>query len=95
MRKERSILERIADHAELPDEGNPLRTITEINGDKRVLIENHRGVYQYTRERIGIRVLFGCIQVCGAELTLTHMTREKLIITGTIDSVTLLRRSGQ
>jgi sporulation protein YqfC len=71
---------------ELP--GMPL---IEIAGEKRVLIENHRGVTEYDPLRICVRVKFGQVCVCGEALTLAQMTRSCLVICGRIDSVTLLR----
>ncbi len=65
--------------------------LVEIAGEKRVLIENHRGVTAYDANRICVRVKFGQICVCGEELTLAQMTGTCLVICGRIDSVTLLR----
>lgn len=71
---------------ELP--GMPL---VEIAGEKRVLIENHKGVTEYDADRICVRVNFGQICVCGEHLTLAQMTGACLVICGRIDSITLLR----
>lgn len=75
----------------LEDQSLPGKPLMEILDDKRVLIEHHRGITQYTPERIQIRVKFGAICVCGAELSLCRMTADQLVITGRIDSLTLLR----
>lgn len=74
------------EHLELP--GN---AVVEIAGDRRVLIENHRGVTQYSQEQICVRVKYGQVCVCGSELTLAQMTCSRLVICGCIDSVTLLK----
>lgn len=66
--------------------------IVEIAGDQRVLIENHNGVCQYSNAKIGIKVKYGWIHVCGCGLRLTSMTKEQLVISGKINSVVLLRR---
>lgn len=94
MKKERSFLERLAERAELPEEPLPMEPIVELAGNRRVLIENHRGVFQYTREEIGVRMDYGSLTVCGCGLTLCRMTRERLVIAGRIDSVRLTRRDG-
>ena len=65
--------------------------ITEISGDRRVLIENHLGVIAYSKEKIRIRVKFGCICVCGCGLELLRMSKEQLIIQGNIQCVSLHR----
>ena len=66
--------------------------IVEIAGDRRVLIENHFGVKEYSREKIGVKVKYGLVCVCGCDLELIRMTKEQLIISGRIDAVTLIRR---
>lgn len=77
---------------DLPGESLPGQVLVEIAGDSRVLIEQHRGVREYSREKIGVKVRYGLVQVCGSGLELRCMTREQLVISGRIDSVTLKRR---
>lgn len=69
--------------------GHPL---LELYGDRRVLIEHHRGVIEYGRERIQVCARYGQICICGSCLELAKMTSEQLVITGRIDSVHLVRR---
>ena len=76
-------------HSAEPLPGQP---IVEIAGDRRVLIENHFGVKEYSREKIGVKVKYGLVCVCGCDLELIRMTKEQLIISGRIDAVTLIRR---
>ena len=83
------ILQRLADGADLSAEPLPGQPIVEIAGDRRVLIENHFGVKEYSREKIGVKVKYG---LCGCDLELIRMTKEQLIISGRIDAVTLIRR---
>ena len=89
MGKGQMILQRLADGADLSAEPLP---IVEIAGDRRVLIENHFGVKEYSREKIGVKVKYGLVCVCGCNLELIRMTKEQLIISGRIDAVTLIRR---
>lgn len=70
----------------------PGQPIVEIAGQTRVLVENHRGVASYGNERILVKVSFGFLCVCGCGLQMMHMTRERLVISGRIDSVSLQRR---
>ncbi len=92
MKEKRSILQRLADGADLPGEPLPGQPLVEIAGDRRVLVENHFGVKEYSRERIGVKVKYGILTVCGCGLELTRMTGEQLVISGRIDCVTLHRR---
>lgn len=92
MKERRNILQRLADEADLSGEPLPGQPIVEIAGDHRVLIENHFGVKEYSRERIGVKVKYGVITVCGCGLELIRMTKEQLVISGRIDAVSLQRR---
>lgn len=86
------IWDRLADGADLPGEVVPGQSILEVLGDTRVLIEYHRGVQEYSRERIAVKLKFGTVCICGCGLELTHMTKDQLVIRGRIDAVTLHRR---
>ena len=92
MKEKRNLLQRLAEGADLPGEPLPGQPIAEIAGDRRVLIENHQGVKEYTREKICVKVKYGMLTVCGCGLELSCMTREQLVISGRIDSITLHRR---
>ena len=91
MERHKSIWERIAEQTDLPGESFPGESVVELVGDRRVLIENHRGVIEYGIERICIRLRCGVLTVCGNQLELARMTRELLVITGTVNCVSLQR----
>lgn len=81
------------DRLDLPGESLPGQVVVEISGENRVLIEHHCGVREYSRERIGVKVKYGMLQVCGSCLELRCMTREQLVISGKIDCIVLKRRN--
>ncbi len=87
----KEILQWLAEGAALPGEPIPGQSLVEISGENRVLIENHLGIKEYTRERIHVRLKKGFVCVCGSGLELSRMNREQLVIRGTIDSVSLQR----
>lgn len=75
---------------ELPDEpvlGIPL---VEILGNCRVLIENHHGVKGYSCSEITVCADFGTFCVRGNKLEIASMTKHRLVINGTIESVSLI-----
>lgn len=92
MGKNHFFLNRLAEGADLAEEPLPGQPVIEIAGDRRVLIENHFGVKEYSRERIGVTVAFGQVNICGSCLELRHMTKVQLVISGRIDAVSLCRR---
>lgn len=82
---------RLTQDLVLPGEILPGQSLIELAGDGRVLIENHGGVTEYSRCRIGAGVSFGQVVVCGDHLELAQMTRQQLVIVGKISSVTLVK----
>lgn len=88
----RQWIERLADSADLQGEAFPGQSVVELFGDRRLLVEHHGGVTEYGREKIILRMKFGYLCVCGGCLELARMTAEQLVITGRIDSVSLIRR---
>lgn len=85
-------MERLADRADLQGESLPGQPLVEIFGERRVLIEHHGGVTEYGREKIQVKMRYGCLCVCGGGLELARMNSDQLIISGRIDSVSIIRR---
>lgn len=92
MKKDQSLLQRMAEGMDLSGEPIPSQTIAELAGYSQVLVENHMGITQYSEARICIRVKFGHLAVRGCNLELRQMTRERLVIGGRIDGIDVLRR---
>ena len=92
MGKEGGFWESLAMGADLPGEGIPGQCMVELLGEHRVLIEGHRGVREYSEEKIGVCVSFGTVCVSGCSLELAYMTRNQLVIRGKIHGITLHRR---
>lgn len=88
----RNWMQKLADSADLSGEPLPGVPVVEMAGDRRVLIERHSGVSEYSRERICVKVRYGIVCICGCGLELTRMSREQLVISGRIDSIQLQRR---
>lgn len=85
------ITQRILNAAGIPDETLPRQMLLELCGDRRVLIENHRGVAAYGTEEICVRVPFGTVRVSGTQLRLCRMLGSQLIITGRITAIAVQR----
>ena len=86
------LMKRIMEQTAMHPESFPGHPIVEITGERRVLIENHRGIAAYEKGRILVNVKFGMVCVCGSNLEIIRMTKEQLVIYGCIDSVGLQRR---
>lgn len=91
MKEYRNLFDRFTVAADLPSEPLPGLPIVELAGDSRIIIENHRGITEYGRCRISVKVNFGCVCICGEGLELARMAKEQLVITGRIDNIAVFR----
>lgn len=92
MKQEENLWQRLTREGTVSGELFPGCPLIEILADCRVLIEGHRGVREYTPERIRVGVRQGCVEIIGSELRMRCMTKEQLVIVGCIRTVTLTRR---
>ena len=67
-----------------PEQALTPRTLAEVYGTDRVLVEQHRGIRGYSTEQIRIGATFGLLVVEGEDLRLCCMSRSQLVIRGTI-----------
>ena len=84
MKRIADIPEEIAGRLDLPAEtvaGVPKLTVT---GRRRALIENHRGLLQYSRDCIEVDGGRVRLRIRGANLQLVAMDRSDLLISGVI-----------
>ena len=62
----------------------------ELTGGSRLLIEDHRGILEYTDTVLKVALRRGTITVVGEELQLTALTLRELAVSGRIRSIELL-----
>ena len=65
------------------------KTLVELLGRTRVLVEHHKGILGYGTEEILVGASFGMICITGKDLRLCCMSREQLFVAGRIDGVRL------
>lgn len=87
-------LKRLQQQAQGAASGQPGRTLLEIVGKERLVIERHRGIQCYGTEEILVRTSFGQLRISGSGLSLCCMSREQLCVTGRIDLIELIGRGG-
>lgn len=58
-----------------------------IMGRARVSVEEHRGISELSPEEIRVRLSEGCLLICGAGLSVDHMSESSLAVSGVIGSV--------
>lgn len=80
-------MEKITHFLELPKEIiYNLPKITLI-GNLQVLIENHRGIIEYSAGKIRISVNTGEIEVLGKDLAICNITRDEICLDGDISGL--------
>ena len=84
--------QRLTEGMDLTGETLPGMTIVELAGDRRVLIEGHRGVTEYCRERVTVKGHDGWLCVTGCGLELRQMSRQQLVICGRIEGIQIRRK---
>ena len=80
----KKLIERLSMAMELTSEPFPGQTLVELFGTERVIIENHKGICQYSDTKICIKSLYGFVSVLGKNLYIIRMSKERLIICGEI-----------
>lgn len=63
------------------------RTLLELYGADRVLIEQHRGILGYSETEIDVGATFGVLRIRGKGLRLCCMSRSQVVISGRISAV--------
>jgi len=56
-------------------------------GNNQMLVENHRGVIEYTPQKIRLNSTIGVIRVEGQDMDLKNIAAEDIMITGVIKLV--------
>ena len=87
MKKLRELPYELADKLELPEDvllGSGKLTVT---GGRSAVIENHRGVLEYTAKRIVVAVPRGKVCLDGTGLRLKAMNKNELLVGGRIRNI--------
>ena len=90
--KHRFWMERLAEQTDLQSEPIPAQPLVELLSHRRVLIENHDGVLEYSGQSIRVGMPYGSLVIRGEELLLAHMSGRQLVICGQIDDISVIRR---
>ena len=92
MKRGVDIIQKAALGMELP--GEPLLglPLVELFGNTRVLIENHCGITGYSSCEICVRTRMGNYCIRGSNLEIAFMTKQQLVIKGSIESVAVFCR---
>jgi sporulation protein YqfC len=83
----RGRMQRLAGLLELPqDIMLDLPRVTML-GNIQLLIENHKGIIEYTPELVRIRLKQGELVINGSELVLGNLQAEQILVEGTLNEI--------
>ena len=93
MRKDRIIV-KAADMLDVPADVKGGLLHVEIESNREVFFENHKGIISLSEEEIEINSPDGCVIVCGSRLKVSAMNAEELRVAGVIDKIEFGRVGG-
>ena len=75
---------------ELPKEVILNLPLISLSGKEELVIENYKGIVEYSDEIIRVSTAVGVLRVGGKGLLLKQLTSECIVITGSIQNITFL-----
>ena len=88
---QKEIKNRISEAFDIPQEIVLNYPAIKILGDIEILIENHKGIIEYTKEVIRINSKIGIILIQGKELIIKQINQEEISVHGSIKSIELIK----
>lgn len=87
MRRQKGFLHSLAHKLDIPqDIVLDLPRITML-GNKQVLIENHKGIIEYTSTLVRIKLSQGELVIIGTQLLLGNLQAEQILVEGVVGEV--------
>ncbi|HPT78859.1 MAG TPA: sporulation protein YqfC [Candidatus Atribacteria bacterium] len=89
MRRKRldSVKSKVSDMFDIPKDITLNLPRISLTGNNQMLIENHKGVIEYTPERIRINSTIGVIRLQGTEMNLRNIAADDIMVTGGIKTI--------
>jgi sporulation protein YqfC len=86
-KKKGKIREKLSTVFELPLEATSGATRMILVNNTDLFLENHKGIREYTLDRVRIHTERHEIVICGKDMELRNMGAENIVITGEITSI--------
>ena len=87
LHKTKKVQDQFASFLEIPQDAlMDLPRIT-IIGNKQLYLENHRGIIEYTPQRIRVSVAEGQLEISGEDFSLKNIKADEIAVEGKIHGV--------
>lgn len=83
----KKVKSNIVESLELPKDLVYGAVIVTVTGKTEVLIENYKGIIEYTCEKIRLQTKHCQVAVCGKRLLIQYYTNDEMKITGFIEKI--------
>ena len=80
----KGIKKHVSEALDLPKEVIMNLPLISLTGREELMIENYKGVIEYTEEKIRVNTSVGVLKVEGNNLFLKHITADSIVVTGGI-----------
>jgi len=77
----------VSDMFELPKEIMLNMPKVSLIGNNQMLIENHKGIIEYTAQRIRVNSSIGVIKIIGNDMNLRNIAADDIMISGEIKTI--------
>ncbi|MDD2958279.1 MAG: YabP/YqfC family sporulation protein [Lachnospiraceae bacterium] len=84
-------MEKLTSDAMIPKDTLPGNTCVSLTGQKEVIIENYKGILEYTSEKLIIMTSRCKIEISGKHLEICYYAKEEMKVTGLIQCVSYCR----
>ena len=89
-KNENSIKAQLVDSLKLPRDTVMGASIVTVIGNEQIMVENYRGILEYSCESVILQTKNCRIDICGTGLTITYYTNEDMKIEGKITQIRYL-----
>jgi sporulation protein YqfC len=89
MMKGEKIFDHLANIIASEEVNIPGQSIMELCTNRRILIEEHKGLLEYGPEKVMVEVSFGKLCIVGSGLKVAKMTSQQIAVVGCIRAVHL------
>ncbi|HLN62181.1 MAG TPA: sporulation protein YqfC [Symbiobacteriaceae bacterium] len=87
MANKRDLRDKVASLFELPGDVVLDGSRITLVGARELLVENHRGIHEYTTDRVVLAVPEGKLSAGGSDLTIASISPDQVVISGSIRTI--------